>query len=168
MNSLAKLMFLSRLRVGFSFLELQPKVRFHIWICGCGQHVSCVGYECVRLNIITLGCSGEEVLCCLKISSPSFFFVNRVGPYVGSKLRRQELVTLSVTLVDASVPVVTITHSFGLTVTSLPSLIGLCMCHAWLSADPFGHRPTTDSTASFSHIWGYPIYTCICGYMPAG
>ena len=43
-----------------------------------------------------------------------FLFVNRVGPYVGSKLRRQELVTLSVTLVDASVPVVTITHSFGL------------------------------------------------------
>ena len=59
-----------------------------------------------------------------------FLFVNRVGPYVGSKLRRQELVTLSVTLVDASVPVVTITHSFRLTVTSLPSLIGLCMCHA--------------------------------------
>ena len=43
-----------------------------------------------------------------------FLFVNRVGPYVGSKLRRQELVTLSVTLVDASVPVVIITHSFGL------------------------------------------------------
>ena len=43
-----------------------------------------------------------------------FLFVNRVGPYVGSKLRRQELVTLSVTLVDASVPVVIITRSFGL------------------------------------------------------
>ena len=54
-----------------------------------------------------------------------FLFVNRVGPYVGSKLRRQELVTLSVTLVDASVPVVTITHSFRLTVTTLPSLVGL-------------------------------------------
>ena len=70
----------------------------------------------------------------LEISPPSSSLSAVLDRMWGPIRMCEKLCLLSVTLVDASVPVVTITHSFRLTVTTLPSLVGLL----WLTSDP--HR----------------------------